>query len=138
MQYETILRLQNFSLQYGIQILSDAVSTKMKILCFSLKRYLKNSMIQFFRQNMWDTKKTFRWRIICLNIVYKLSLWHFSAGCIFYVLILKNTIENKNFYSIFYHNMWDTKKALKFKIVWLNKVYKFYSFSKYLEKSKLF
>ena len=31
---------------------------------------------------MWDTKKTFRWKIICLNEVYKISSRHFSTECI--------------------------------------------------------
>ena len=45
----------------------------------------KNSI---FRQNMSDTKKTFRWKIICLNEVCKFSLRHFLTGRLFYVLIL--------------------------------------------------
>ena len=46
---------------------------------------------------MWKTKKTFRWKIICLNEVYKFSSRHFSTECIFYVLIIRNTIENISF-----------------------------------------
>ena len=38
-----------------------------------------------------------RWKIICLNDVYKISLGHFLTRCIFYLLILKNAIENKKF-----------------------------------------
>ena len=35
--------------------------------------------------------------MICLNEVYKFSSGHFSTGCIFYVLTLKNTFENQKF-----------------------------------------
>ena len=39
-----------------------------------------------------------RWKIICLNKVYKFSLGHFLTRCIFYVLILENTIRNQKFH----------------------------------------
>ena len=32
-------------------------------------------------------KNTFRWKIVCLNEVFKFSLRHFVTGCIFCVLI---------------------------------------------------
>ena len=47
---------------------------------------------------MLDAKKTLRSKIIFLNEVYKFSLGNFLTRCIFYVLILKNTIENKKFH----------------------------------------
>ena len=34
-------------------------------------------------------KKTLRWKIICLNEVYKFSVGYYLTRCIFYVLILK-------------------------------------------------
>ena len=37
-----------------------------------------------------------RWKIICLNEVYKFSVGHFLTRCLFYVLVLK-TFENKKF-----------------------------------------
>ena len=46
---------------------------------------------------MWDTKKTFRWKITCLNEVYKFSSRHFSTECIFYVFIIRNNIEKFHF-----------------------------------------
>ena len=39
----------------------------------------------------------FRWKIVCLNKVYKFSLRHFGTGCIFYVLIFN--IEKIRFFS---------------------------------------
>ena len=57
--------------------------------------------IQFFKQNMWDTKKTLIWWIICPNEVYKFSVGHFLTICIFYFFILKNTIENQKFHFVF-------------------------------------
>ena len=45
-------------------------------------------------------KKTFGWKIICLNEVYKFSSRYFSTGCIFYVLIIRNTIEKISFFNL--------------------------------------
>ena len=39
----------------------------------------------------------FRWKIVCLNEVYKFSLRHFGTGCIFYVLIFN--IKKIRFFS---------------------------------------
>ena len=66
---------------------------------------------------MWIIRnKTPRWKIICLNEVYKFSLGHFSTGCIFYVLILKNTIENQKLHFsikiVFCH--WDIWKKINY------------------------
>ena len=38
---------------------------------------------------MWHTEITLRWKIICLNEVYKFSAGNFLTRCIFYVLVSK-------------------------------------------------
>ena len=47
---------------------------------------------------MRDKKKTLRWKIICLNEVYELSLGYYLTRCILYVLISENSIENQKFH----------------------------------------
>ena len=59
---------------------------------FSLQfqKYDKNEKIPFFRQNMWDTKKTFRWEITCLNdLLYCIVSFY------------------KQFCDDFFHEIWD-------------------------------
>ena len=63
---------------------------------FNLKKYDSNSENSLFKKNMWHTKQTLRWKIICLNKVYKFSVEHFSIRCIFYVLFLKTLSKTKN------------------------------------------
>ena len=37
-----------------------------------------------------------RWKIICVNEVYKFSSGHFSTGSIFYILIFQTLLKIKN------------------------------------------
>ena len=44
----------------------------------------------------------------------------------------------KSIIPFFNQNMWDTKKASKRKMVYLNEDYEFFSFSRYFEENKIF
>ena len=97
MKYKKNVRIQSCLFQKYLQILFHTVSEKTYIFRFNSKKYDWNSKIPFFRQNMWDTKKTFRWKIVGLNKVYKFSSRHFGTGCVFYVLIFN--IKKIRFFS---------------------------------------
>ena len=60
MKHEKNVRIQNYLLQKGIQILCGTVSDKMYIFLFNFNKYDWNSKIKFFKQNMWDMKETLR------------------------------------------------------------------------------
>ena len=73
--------MQSCSFQKDLQILSHTVSDKTYIFRFIFKKYNKNSKIPFLSKNMGH-KKTFRWKIICLNGVYIFSSRHLERMCI--------------------------------------------------------
>ena len=79
--------------------MSHTVSDKTYIFRFISKNIIKIQKFHFLDKICEIQKKTFRWKIICLNEVYKFSLRHVSTECIFYVLIIRNTIEKISFFS---------------------------------------
>ena len=76
-------------------------STQFLIKCIFFISISKNTIeiqeFHCFKQNIWHTNKTLKWKIICLNKVYKCSLGHFSTICII-CFNFKNIIENQKFH----------------------------------------
>ena len=60
----------NYLPEWGLQINIRTIFKRMYILCFNFKKHYSTYKLQFFTKNMWDTKKTLRWEIICLNKFY--------------------------------------------------------------------
>ena len=97
-KYEKNVSLQNCSFQYDLQILSGIVSNKTYICILISKNTIKIQKFHYLNKYVAYTKKTLRRKIICQSEVYKFSVGHFLTRCIFYVLVLKNTIKNQKFH----------------------------------------
>ena len=68
------------------------------IFLFNLIKYYWISKIQFFNNNMWNTKKTQFCKILRFNKIYKFCLTQFLIKLIFFILISKNRIKIQKFH----------------------------------------
>ena len=129
MKYEKNVGIQSSSFQKDLQIMFHTVSDKRYIFRFNSKKYDLNSKIPFFTQNMWDTKKTFRWKIVWLNKVYTFLLRNFSTGCIFFPNIISNSMVADPTHWVFcsitityklsYDQSWPLDVAVILMLTWL-------------------
>ena len=91
------VRIQSCSFQKDLQILSHTVSEKTYIFVSIPKNTIRIQEFHFLDKICEIQKKTFKWKIVCLNEVYKFPSRHFGTGCIFYVLIFN--IKKIRFFS---------------------------------------
>ena len=94
------------------------------------KRYSKNQKFNFFRQNIRETEKMLRNKIVYFQKIYKFAFHNFSIEFISFHLFIKTVFQKiKN--SIFPPKYTRNGKMLRDKIVYFQKIYKFafYNFS---------
>ena len=111
------------------------VSDKMYIFYFNFKKRHWNSKILFFKQNIWEWKKTFRWKIIFSNKVYKFSLEHFWRDVYFMFWFQKTQLKIKN--SIFLTKIREIRNRRKNvkSFAWIKSTIFGTIFSRYSEKN---
>ena len=73
-KYEKNVKKQNFLLHKDLQVWIRTLFHEMYIFLFNLKKYYWTSKIQFFNNNVWNTKKTLECKIVRLNNIYKFRL----------------------------------------------------------------
>ena len=89
----------------------------------SLKNIFKKSKIQFFCQNIRDTEKMLRKKIIYFKKIYKLGVNHYFIGVISFVYWWKMLIKIKTFG--FQKNYTRHEKNIGDRIFHIKKIYKF-------------
>ena len=106
---------KNFMIQYyflhkHLQIWIVTFFHKMHIFLFNLKTNYWESKIQFFNNNMWNTKKTYECKVVRFKKIYKFCLTQFLKKHIFFVSIQKNTIKIQEFH--FLYKIYEIHKKL--------------------------